>query len=147
MVVTHSNSTQEKWQAENMYRFHKTKFSHNKGSIPITFHIWSVEHSSRVWSIFLLKWIFKILLNIYSSRWQIQDCICYRLGVFIWKVTPFGVKNGPPTYQRVMTKTFKKYLDRFMKIFMMILQCMVTWRIICRSSDYVFKSAKNMALI
>ncbi len=23
----------------------------------------------------------------------------------------------------------------------------MTWRIICRSSDYVFKSAKNMALV
>jgi len=31
---------------------------------------------------------------------------------------PFGIKNGPPTYQRVMTKTLKKYLDSFMKIFL-----------------------------
>jgi hypothetical protein len=30
----------------------------------------------------------------------------------------FGVKNGPLTYQRVMSKTFKKYLDSFMKIFL-----------------------------
>jgi len=30
----------------------------------------------------------------------------------------FGVKNGPPTYQKVVTKTFKKYLDNFMKIFL-----------------------------
>jgi hypothetical protein len=29
-----------------------------------------------------------------------------------------GVKNGPPTYHRAVTKTFKKYLDNFMKIFM-----------------------------
>jgi len=38
MVVTHSNSTQEKWQVENMYRFQKTKCSDKEGSIPITFH-------------------------------------------------------------------------------------------------------------
>jgi hypothetical protein len=31
---------------------------------------------------------------------------------------PFGVKNGPPTYQRVVTKAFREYLDSFMKIFM-----------------------------
>jgi hypothetical protein len=31
---------------------------------------------------------------------------------------PFGVKNGPPTYQRVVTKTFKEYLDSFFKIFL-----------------------------
>jgi hypothetical protein len=30
---------------------------------------------------------------------------------------PFGVKHGPPKYQRVVTKTYKKYLDNFMKIF------------------------------
>jgi len=39
-------------------------------------------------------------------------------GAFIWKVMLFGVKNGPPTYQRAMTKTFKEYLDNFMKIFL-----------------------------
>jgi hypothetical protein len=30
----------------------------------------------------------------------------------------FGVKNGPPTYQITVTKTFRKYLDDFMKIFL-----------------------------
>jgi hypothetical protein len=30
----------------------------------------------------------------------------------------FGVKNGPPTYKRAITKTFKEYLDNFMKIFL-----------------------------
>jgi hypothetical protein len=39
-------------------------------------------------------------------------------GLFLWKVMPFGVKNGPPTYHKVVTKTFKKYLDSFMKIFL-----------------------------
>jgi hypothetical protein len=28
----------------------------------------------------------------------------------------FGLKNGPPTYHRVVTKTFKEHLDNFMKI-------------------------------
>jgi hypothetical protein len=31
---------------------------------------------------------------------------------------PFGVKTGPPTYQRVVTKTFREYIDVFMKIFL-----------------------------
>jgi hypothetical protein len=39
-------------------------------------------------------------------------------GAFIWKVMLFGVKNGPPTYQRAMTKAFREYLDNFMKIFL-----------------------------
>jgi hypothetical protein len=31
---------------------------------------------------------------------------------------PFGVKNEPPTYQKVITKPFREYLDNFNKIFM-----------------------------
>jgi hypothetical protein len=33
-------------------------------------------------------------------------------------VMPFGVKNGPPTFQIVVSKTFRKYLHQFMKIFL-----------------------------
>jgi hypothetical protein len=39
-------------------------------------------------------------------------------GTFVWVVMPFGVKNGPPTYQRVVTKAFREYIDVFMKIFL-----------------------------
>jgi hypothetical protein len=38
MVITHSSSTQEKWQVKNQYRFLKTKCNHKERSIPITFH-------------------------------------------------------------------------------------------------------------
>jgi hypothetical protein len=31
---------------------------------------------------------------------------------------PFGIKNGPPTYQKTVTKTFCEYIDVFMKIFL-----------------------------
>jgi hypothetical protein len=37
---------------------------------------------------------------------------------FVWVVMPFGVKNGPPTYQKAVTKTFCKYINAFMKIFL-----------------------------
>ncbi len=39
-------------------------------------------------------------------------------GVFVWVVMPFGVKNGPPTYQKVITKAFHEYINVFMKIFL-----------------------------
>jgi hypothetical protein len=39
-------------------------------------------------------------------------------GAFIWVVMPFGVKNGPPTYQRVVTKALHEYIDVFMKTFL-----------------------------
>jgi hypothetical protein len=31
---------------------------------------------------------------------------------------PFGLKNAPPTHQRVVSKAFKDYLDDFMKLFL-----------------------------
>jgi hypothetical protein len=31
---------------------------------------------------------------------------------------PFGVKNGPPTYQKVVTKAFCEYINVFMEIFL-----------------------------
>jgi hypothetical protein len=39
-------------------------------------------------------------------------------GAFIWKVMLFGMKNGPLTFQKAITKAFKEYLDNFMKIFL-----------------------------
>jgi hypothetical protein len=37
-------------------------------------------------------------------------------GAFIWMVMPLGVKNGPPTFQRIVARTFIKYLDQLVKI-------------------------------
>jgi len=31
---------------------------------------------------------------------------------------PFGVKNGPPTFQRVVSRAFREYSNQFMKIFL-----------------------------
>jgi hypothetical protein len=39
-------------------------------------------------------------------------------GAFAWVVMPFGLKNAPPTYQRVASTTFKDYLGVFMKLFL-----------------------------
>jgi hypothetical protein len=41
--------------------------------------------------------------------------ICW--GAFVWMVMPFGVKNGPPTFQKTVCRAFKEYLNQFMKIF------------------------------
>jgi hypothetical protein len=47
---------------------------------------------------------------------------------------PFRVKNGPPTYQKAVTKTFKEYLDNFMKIFLNDFIVLVTWKVIYKNS-------------
>jgi hypothetical protein len=40
------------------------------------------------------------------------------MGVFVWLVMPFGLKNVPPTYQRVVNMAFKEYLGVFVKLFL-----------------------------
>jgi hypothetical protein len=37
MVVTHSSSTQEKWQTKNLYRFQEIKCNHKKNPYPLPF--------------------------------------------------------------------------------------------------------------
>jgi hypothetical protein len=32
-------------------------------------------------------------------------------GAFVSMVMPFGVKNGPPTFQKTVSKAFQEYLD------------------------------------
>ncbi len=49
-----------------------------------------------------------------------------KLGAFVWVVMPFGVKNGLPTYQNVVTKEFREYINVFMKIFLDDLQFSMT---------------------
>jgi hypothetical protein len=45
-----------------------------------------------------------------------QNRFCDKLGAFVWVMMPFGVKNGPPTYESVVTKAFGEYIDVFMNI-------------------------------
>jgi len=49
---------------------------------------------------------------------QYKTAFVTNWGIFVWVVMPFGVKNGPPTYQRAITKAFREYTDVFMKIFL-----------------------------
>jgi hypothetical protein len=45
----------------------------------------------------------------------------------------FRVKNGPPTFQRVMTKIVLKYLNSFMKIFLDdFIVYIVIWRFLTK---------------
>jgi hypothetical protein len=59
----------------------------------------------------------------------------------------FGVLNGPPTYQRTITKTLKKYLDSFMKIFLDYFIVYNDMESHLQKFKLCFKSAKNMVLI
>jgi hypothetical protein len=39
-------------------------------------------------------------------------------GTFVWIVMPFGLRNAPPMYQRMVNMAFRKYLGVFLKLFL-----------------------------
>ncbi len=63
----------------------------------------------------IFGWILKISSIFYNSKRQIQNNICHKLGCIYLKGDFFGMKNKPLTFQKVVTITFKEYLDTFMK--------------------------------
>jgi hypothetical protein len=49
-------------------------------------------------------------------------------GTLAYNVMPFGLCNAPTTFQRVMTIAFKKYLRKFMEIFLDDFCVYSTWK-------------------
>jgi hypothetical protein len=56
--------------------------------------------------------------NINRTKRPTQTTFVTDLGAIVCVVMPFGVKNGPPTYQKTVTKAFRQYIDVFMKKFL-----------------------------
>jgi hypothetical protein len=91
MVVTHSSSTYEKWQASNLYRFLKPKCYHKKNPYPLPFtnEMLNTIVGYEVYS----------FLDGYSRCHQIsiaqkdryKIAFVANWGVFIWKVMSFGI--------------------------------------------------------
>ncbi len=118
MVVTHNSNTQEKWQIENLYRFQKTKCNTKKDPYPLLFKDEVLNTITRYGAYFFLDGYSRYHQISIAQEDIYKTTFVTHWGVFIWKVMPFGVKNKPPTYQKAITKTFRKYLDNFMKIFL-----------------------------
>jgi hypothetical protein len=62
--------------------------------------------------VFYYHWI----MIAHKDRYKIVFIIDW--GTFVWVVMPFGLKNVPPTYQRMVSITFKDYFGVFMKLFL-----------------------------
>jgi hypothetical protein len=68
-------------------------------------------------------------------------------GVFVWVVMPFGVKNGSSIYQRAVTKTFREYIEIFMKIFFNDFKVSMTCQFTLGNLENVFLSVESLVLI
>jgi hypothetical protein len=106
MVVSHSCSTQEKWQIENLHRFLKTNVTTKKDPYPLPFT--NEVLNTVAWYkgyFFLNRYLGYHQISIApENRYKTTFLIDY--GAFIWKVMLFEVKNEPPTYHKVVTKSF-----------------------------------------
>ncbi len=77
-----------------------------------------LDKVGRTWSVFISGWFFQLPLIWITPRDHYKRTFIMNQGPFVWVVMLFGLKNEPPTYQKAMNKTFKDYLDDFMKLFL-----------------------------
>ena len=56
-------------------------------------------------------------VSIYSKD-QHETTFAIEWGIFAYGVMPFGLTNAPTTFQRLMSCTFKEYLQDFLELHM-----------------------------
>ena len=64
-------------------------------------------------------------IDLASGYWQVEmnhddkdkTAFTCHLGLYEFNVMPFGLKNAPPTFQRLMNKVLKEYLDDFVIVY------------------------------
>jgi hypothetical protein len=94
--------------------FQKTKCNHKEISIPITFYKQGFEHN---YAYSFLDGYFGYHQTFITPKDMYNTTFVIDWGAFTWVVMSFGMKNRPPIYQRLISKTFKNYLE-FLKIFL-----------------------------
>ncbi len=103
----------------NLCGFSQTECCQKERPIPLTFHLKGPWHGCKSWDVFFLRWLFKLPLDYDNSlKEQYKTTFITNQGAFVWVIMPFGLKNAPPSYQRIVSMAFKEYLGIFMKLFM-----------------------------
>jgi hypothetical protein len=118
MVIPYNNCAKEKWQIMYMCGLSKIKCPNQEGSISITFFRLSFDSMD--------KHEMYSFMDGYSNYNQVKmaeentkkTTFISEWGVYAHNVMPFGLRNAPTTFQKVVTKTFKEYLNKFIQVFL-----------------------------
>ena len=95
-------------------------------------------------------------MDLASGYWQIEvkkedkpkTAFTCSYGLYEFNVMPFGLKNAPPTFQRLMNELFRPYLDEFVVIYIDdILIYSRTFEEHLKHLEIVFKVLKDAGII
>jgi hypothetical protein len=100
-----------------MYKFQKIKYSHKKDPCPLPFINEMLNTIAGYETYYSLDEYLKYHQIFIALKDKYKTAFVTNSGAFIRKVMSFGMKNGPPTYHEIVTKTFIKYLENFKNIF------------------------------
>jgi hypothetical protein len=119
LVISNNGCSQKEWEVERIcVDFKKLNATTKKDPypLPITDKVINTIDGHEVYT-FLDNFLEYHQISI-APKDQHKTAFVIDLGAFVWVAMPLGVKNGPPKYQKGVTKTFRQYIDVYMKIFL-----------------------------
>ena len=65
----------------------------------------------------LYRWIFRLQSSTHSKEDQKKTTFVCEFGSFAYRVMPFGLKNAPAVFSRIVVKTFQEYIYKTMVVY------------------------------
>ncbi len=118
MVISVGDNIKEKWEVTNMCGLSKIKCSNQKGSISLNFLDSVLDYvvGHEMYS-------FMDGYNGYNQVKMVKEdkdktTFILEWGIYAYNIMPSRLCNTHVTFYKVVTKTFKPYLNKFMQLFL-----------------------------